>query len=88
MAATLAPLNLARALFLDSLANQLIVVYLQPSFLICVLQCVLEVACNALLAKFFLNSVDDRHDTLNVPVKDVTNLQALERDLAIFLVIV
>ena len=56
---------------------------LQLSLLICCMKGVLEVASDSLLAELFLNSVDNRHDSLDVAVENIADLQALKRNLAI-----
>ena len=56
---------------------------LQLSLLICCMKGVLEVASDSLLAELFLDSVDNRHDSLDVAVENIADLQALKRNLAI-----
>ena len=59
---------------MDCLTDGLIVVNLQPALLVRLMQRALEVLCNFILIKLLLNTVDDRHDPLDILVKDVTLL--------------
>ena len=68
---------------MHGLANQLIVIDLEHATLISVLQRILEVLGDLFLAKLPFNAIDDGHDALNILIKDVALLQALERDLTL-----
>lgn len=61
----------------------MIVIDLQLPTLVSVLQRTLEVFCDLLLPELLLNAVNDCHDSLNVAIKDITLLQALESDLTL-----
>lgn len=61
---------------------------LQPALLAGRLKGALKIVCDALFAELLLNTVDDGHDALDIPVEDVTYLQTLERDLTIVVLIV
>ena len=63
---------------MDCLADGLIVVDLQPALLVRLVQGTLEVLRDFIFVKLLLNTVDDRHDPLDILVKDVTLLQTLE----------
>lgn len=56
---------------------------LKPALLVGRLQGVLEIVCYALFAELFLHTINDAHDPLDVSVENITDLQALESDLAI-----
>ena len=85
MTFALAPLNHTRILLRNRLIDDLVVIDLQLPLLVGSLKSVLELTCNPLLAKLLFHSVDDRHDTLDVTIEDIADLQALERDLTIIL---
>ena len=67
----------------ERLADEMIVVDLQLPALVRILQRALEVFCDLLFAELLLNAIDDCHDSLNVAIKDITLLQALESDLTL-----
>ena len=58
-------------------------IYLKHSFLVSILECTLEVFGDLLLPELLLHTVDDGHYSFYVSIKDVTFLQALERDLTL-----
>ena len=58
-------------------------IYLQLTLLICIVQRMLEVFSDPILAELLLYSVDNRLNPLNVTIEDVTLLQALESDLTL-----
>lgn len=47
---------------------------LQLSLLICSMKGVLEVASDSLLAELFLDTVNNRHDSLDVTIENVADL--------------
>ena len=57
---------------------------LQLALLIGVMQRTLEIFSDLVLAELLLNSIDDRLDSLDVPIKNVTLLQTLKSDLTLF----
>ena len=71
---TFTTLNLTRVLLRDGLADDVVMVDLQLSLFICSMKGVLEVACDSLLAKLFLDTVDNRHDSLDVTIKNIADL--------------
>ena len=81
----LAPINYARVLLGDRLVNTMVMVNLQLAFLVCCLKSILELSGYPFLAKLLFDAVDDGHDSLNVSVENVANLEALESYLAIVL---
>ena len=58
---------------------------LQLAFLMSRLQGTLEFAIDPLLTELLLNAIDDGHDALDITIKYVTDLQALECDHAVVL---
>ena len=65
---------MAGVTFCQSCADHLVMVHLQHSALISVIQCTLEVFGDLLLPELFLNTIDDGHDTVDVFVEDVAFL--------------
>ena len=77
-------MDLACIRLVEGLADHLVVVNLQHSALVCVLESTLKVFGNLLLTELFLDAIDNCHDSLYVSVKDISFLQALESNLALF----
>ena len=77
-------LNLACIWLNHGLAYQLVVINLKHTSFIGVMQGALEVFSDLFLSKLFLNTVNDWHNPFDIPVKNVTFLETLECDLALF----
>ena len=67
-------MNLTGVRLIQSLTDNLVVIYLQHPALICILECPLEVLSDLLLSELFLDTIDDCHNSLDIPIKDVTLL--------------
>ena len=67
-------MNLTGVRLIQSLTDNLVVIYLQHPALICILECTLEVLSDLLLSKLLLDTIDDCHNSLDIPIKDVALL--------------
>ena len=65
------------------LTDELIMINLQLTSLVRIIEGTLEVSGNLLLSKLLFNATDNRHDSLDVLVEDVSLLQTLERYLTV-----
>ena len=74
MTLAFATLNLTRVLLRDGLADYVVMVDLQLSLFICCMKGVLEVAGDSFLAELFLDTVNNRHDSLDVAIENVADL--------------
>lgn len=67
-------LNLTRVWLVQGLTDDLVMVYLQNSALVGVLQGSLEIFGDLFLAKLSLHTVNNGHNSFNIAIKDVTFL--------------
>ena len=74
------PISIASWGFLKCLINCAIMLILQNSSLISIVECILEIFWNLLFTEFLFNSVDDCHYSFDVSIEHVSFLQTLEWD--------